>query len=54
MLLDLLVTVLASIVIGWNIGSWVLPAFWLAAVCLALSQSRRNFLTALSRIVPKS
>jgi uncharacterized membrane protein AbrB (regulator of aidB expression) len=35
MLLDLLVTALASVVIGWNLGNWLLPASWIAVVSLA-------------------
>jgi hypothetical protein len=35
MLLDLLVIALASAVIGWNLGNWLLPAFWIAVVSLA-------------------
>ena len=36
MLLDLLVTTLASAVIGWNLGNWLLPASWIAVVSLAV------------------
>jgi hypothetical protein len=35
MLLDLLVTAIASAVIGWNLGNWLLPASWIAVVSLA-------------------
>jgi len=35
MFLDLLFTVLASAVIGWNVGSWLVPSSWLAVVFLA-------------------
>jgi hypothetical protein len=31
---DLLVTVLASVVIGWNLGSWLIPGAWLAVLSL--------------------
>jgi hypothetical protein len=37
MRLDLLLTVLASAVIGWNLGSWLIPAAWLAVLCAAAS-----------------
>ena len=32
MRLDLLLTVLASAVIGWNLESWLIPATWLAVL----------------------
>src|SRR3974377_539108 len=32
MRLDLLLTVLASAVIGWNLGSWLIPAVWLVVL----------------------
>jgi hypothetical protein len=35
MVLDLLITALASAVIGWNLGTWLVPACWLAIVCVA-------------------
>jgi hypothetical protein len=35
MLLDMMVTALASAVIGWNLGNWLLPASWIAVVSLA-------------------
>jgi uncharacterized membrane protein AbrB (regulator of aidB expression) len=35
MFLDMLITVSASAVIGWNFGSWVVPATWLATLSLA-------------------
>jgi uncharacterized membrane protein AbrB (regulator of aidB expression) len=35
MFLDMLVTILASAVIGWNLGSWLVPASWVASLWLA-------------------
>ena len=35
MFVDLLVTVIGSTIIGWNVGSWLLPASWLAVLYLA-------------------
>jgi hypothetical protein len=37
MRLDLLLTFAASALIGWNLGSWLLPATWLAVLCAATS-----------------
>jgi hypothetical protein len=34
-LLDLLLTIVASIVIGWNMGTWLVPAYWLVILSLA-------------------
>jgi hypothetical protein len=31
---DFLITVLASAVIGWNLGSWLIPGAWLSVLCL--------------------
>jgi hypothetical protein len=33
---DVLITVLASVVIGWNVGNWLVPACWLVILCLAV------------------
>jgi hypothetical protein len=44
MFLDLLVTVLASAVIGWNVGSWLVPASWIAVVCFAALSMHMHWL----------
>jgi hypothetical protein len=44
MFLDLLVTVLASVVIGWNVGSWLVPSSWIAVVCLAALSMHMHWL----------
>jgi len=42
MFLDLMVTVLASAVIGWNLESWLVPASWLAVLCAAGALTLRD------------
>jgi hypothetical protein len=37
MFLDLVVTILASAVIGWNLGSWLIPVSWLAVLCAVVA-----------------
>jgi hypothetical protein len=37
MFLDLVVTILASAVIGWNLGSWLIPVSWLAVLCAVVT-----------------
>ena len=37
MRLDLLLTLAASALIGFNLGSWLIPAAWLAVLCTATS-----------------
>jgi hypothetical protein len=49
MRLDLLLTVLASTVIGWNLGSWLIPAVWLAVLCAAASLANLPRLVSLGR-----
>ena len=49
MRLDLLLTVLASSVIGWNLGSWLIPAAWLAVLCAAASLANLPRLVSLGR-----
>jgi hypothetical protein len=45
MFLDLLVTVLASVLIGWCMGSWLVPAAWLAALSLAAISMKVRWLS---------
>jgi hypothetical protein len=49
MRLDLLLTVLASAVIGWNLGSWVIPAVWLVVLSAAASLANLPRLVSLGR-----
>ena len=49
MRLDLLLTVLASTVIGWNLGSWLVPAAWIAVLCVAASLANLPRLANLGR-----
>ena len=49
MRLDLLLTVLASTVIGWNLGSWLIPVAWLAVLCAAASLANLPRLVSLGR-----
>ena len=49
MRLDLLLTVLASAVIGWNLGSWLIPAVWLAVLCAAACLANLTRLSSLGR-----
>jgi hypothetical protein len=39
---DVLITVLASVVIGWNVGDWLVPACWLGTLCLAAVAMRAH------------
>jgi uncharacterized protein (DUF58 family) len=49
MRLDLLLTVLASAVIGWNLGSWLIPGLWLVILSAAASLARARQLASLAR-----
>jgi hypothetical protein len=37
MLRDLAMVVIAIAVIGWNLGSWWIPATWIALICVAVA-----------------
>jgi hypothetical protein len=49
MRLDLLLTVLASAVIGWNLGSWLIPAVWLVVLSAAASLANLPRFVSLDR-----
>jgi hypothetical protein len=49
MRLDLLLTVLASAMIGWNLGSWLIPAAWLAVLGAAATLANLPRLVGLGR-----
>jgi uncharacterized membrane protein AbrB (regulator of aidB expression) len=49
MRLDLLLTVLASAMIGWNLGSWLIPAAWLVVLGAAASLANLRRLVGLGR-----
>ena len=49
MRLDLLLTLAASALIGVNLGSWLIPAAWLAVLCAAASLANLPRLVSLGR-----
>ena len=50
MLRDLAMVVLAIAVIGWNLGSWWIPAAWIALVCVAVALANVRRDVALRRL----
>lgn len=47
---DLAMVVLAIAVIGWNLGSWWIPASWIALVCVAVALANVRWDVALRRL----
>lgn len=47
---DLAMVVLAIAVIGWNLGSWWIPASWIALVCVAVTLANVRRDVALRRL----
>ena len=52
MFLDLVVTVLASAMIGWNLGSWLIPASWLAVLSAVVAVTRVARARAMFAVIP--